>query len=154
MSRMSIAVLPKEESLLAKTAIVLVLAMLSQAAGDVFLSKEMKAIASSAVSPFEMALLALLSPNIWLGTALLLIFFILFAVALSWADLSFVLPASAFGYVMNVACGYYFLGETVSRTRWAGATIISIGVVLVSRSGVRTVEAPGGQDVLEVIGRP
>jgi drug/metabolite transporter (DMT)-like permease len=82
---------------------------------------------------------------VWVGTLLLIVFFALFSAALSWADLSFVLPATAFGYVLNVAAGYYFLNETVSPRRWAGAVIITLGVLFVSRSGHRTVETPGDE---------
>jgi drug/metabolite transporter (DMT)-like permease len=71
-----------------------------------------------------------------------LCFLYCFSAALSWADLSFVLPATAFGYVLNVAAGYYFLGETVSTRRWAGAVIITLGVLFVSRSGDRTGDLP------------
>ena len=76
----------------------------------------------------------LTSPGIWLGIGLLGVFFVLYAAVLSWADLSFVLPATAFGYVLNVACGYYFLHEAVTLARWAGSLCICLGVVCVSRS--------------------
>src|SRR5215510_12027078 len=119
-----------------KTAAVLITAMLAQAFGDVCLTKGMKAIASleaggdgithwsSQVS--HIALQAIQSPMIGVGTLLLIAFFLLFSAALSWADLSFVLPATAFGYVLNVAAGYYFLNETVSPRRWIGAVIITL----------------------------
>lgn len=77
------------------------------------------------------------SPTIWLGTALLLIFFILFTAALSWADLSFVLPTISIEVIVNVAFAAYFLNEPVSAIKWAGAVLISIGVILVVRSGRR-----------------
>ena len=67
----------------------------------------------------------LTSPVIWLGIGLLVVFFVLFAAALSWADLSFVLPATAFGYVLNVACGYYVLHEVVTPARWVGSWCIT-----------------------------
>ena len=76
----------------------------------------------------------LASPGIWLGIGLLGVRFVLHAAVLSWADLSFVLPATAFGYVLNVACGYYFLHEAVTPARWLGALCIGLGVVCVSRS--------------------
>ena len=82
---------------------------------------------------------------VWVGTLLLIVFFVLYSAALSWADLSFVLPATAFGYVLNVAAGHYFLGELVSNRRWAGAVIITLGVLFVSRSGQRTGETPPGE---------
>ena len=135
-----------------KTAAVLITAMIAQAFGDVFLTKGMKAIAtleasgggfSESVSQvLHIALQAFQSPMVWVGTLLLLVFFGLFSAALSWADLSFVLPATAFGYVLNVAAGHYFLNEVVSNRRWAGAGIITLGVLFVSRSRKRTSETP------------
>lgn len=133
-----------------KTAVVLITAIVAQAFGDVFLTKGMKAITSleaaggadMAEQVAHLALSALQSPMIWVGTLLLIVFFVLFSAALSWADLSFVLPATAFGYVLNVAAGNYFLGESVSTSRWAGAAIITLGVLFVSRSGQQAGEAP------------
>jgi drug/metabolite transporter (DMT)-like permease len=126
-----------------KTAAVLIVAIVSQAIGNVYLTKAMKAVtvagAGAGDDLMSTALRAAASPTLWLGTALLIVFFALYSAALSWADLSFVLPATAFGYVLNVAAGHYFLNESVTPARWAGSAIITLGVVLVSRSGVRTI---------------
>jgi uncharacterized membrane protein len=133
-----------------KTAIVLIIAIFAQTAGDVYLTKGMKAIIVEDASSgrlsqlLEIALQVAQSPSVLIGTALLIVFFALYSAVLSWADLSFVLPATAFGYVLNVAAGYYFLNETVSPVRWAGAAIITLGVVFVSRSEERT--APLGEE--------
>src|SRR5919202_2619961 len=121
-----------------KTAVVLLLAMLAQAGGDVCLSHGMRRIAA-ANQLEESGLVSLISrgltsPSIWLGIGLLGVFFVLYAAALSWADLSFVLPATAFGYVLNVACRYYFLYEAVTPARWLGSLCICLGVVCVARS--------------------
>jgi drug/metabolite transporter (DMT)-like permease len=78
---------------------------------------------------------AMEEPLIWMGTVSLILFFVLFSAALTWADLSFVLPVSAFGYILNVAFAFYFLHEPVSALRWLGTGLIIFGVVLVSRSG-------------------
>ena len=133
-----------------KTAVVLVLAILSQAVGNVYLTKGMKALASAPVAgaPEAGSWVSVLragiqSPELWVGTVFLIGFFVLFSAALSWADLSFVLPATSFGYVLNVACGHYILNESVSQKRWVGAIVITLGVVLVSRSGSRTVGQAG-----------
>ena len=138
-----------------KTAAVLITAIVAQAFGDVWLTKGMKAIASPETSSggfseslsraSHIALQAMQSPMVWAGTLLLIVFFVLYSAALSWADLSFVLPATAFGYVLNVAAGYYFLSESVSNRRWTGAVIITLGVLFVSRSGDRTGGAPGDE---------
>ncbi|HJZ68997.1 MAG TPA: EamA family transporter, partial [Blastocatellia bacterium] len=111
----------------------------------VYLTKAMKAVTStdSGSDLIATAVHAGSNPMVWLGTALLLVFFLLYSAALSWADLSFVLPATAFGYVLNVAAGHYFLNETVSPARWAGSVVITMGVILVSRSGARTIKAEG-----------
>jgi len=121
-----------------KTAVVILLAVLAQAGGDVYLSQGMRFIAA-ANEPAESNMVGLIvqglaSPGIWLGIGLLGVRFVLHAAVLSWADLSFVLPATAFGYVLNVACGYYFLHEAVTPARWLGALCIGLGVVCVSRS--------------------
>ena len=138
-----------------KTAVVLITAIFAQAFGDVCLTKGMKAIASLETSAggfseslsqvSHIAQQTMQSPMVWFGTLLLIVFFVLYSAALSWADLSFVLPATAFGYVLNVAAGYYFLGELVSNRRWAGAVIITLGVLFVSRSGQRTGEITPGE---------
>jgi drug/metabolite transporter (DMT)-like permease len=138
-----------------KTAIVLVIAIVSQAVGDVYLTRGMKAIAAAADSSADfgglvlgkylhLGLSAASSVDVLVGTVCLIIFFALYTAALSWADLSFVLPATAFGYVLNVAAGYYFLNEAVSPGRWAGSVIITLGVLFVSRSGHRSAHATGG----------
>lgn len=117
---------------LKKTMLVLVPAIFAQAAGNVLLSAKMKEIGSS--SWFPLVPRALESPTLWFGIVLLIISFVLFASALSWADLSFVVPAVSAEVVLNVAFANYFLREFVSLTRWTGVLFISIGVVLVLRS--------------------
>ena len=130
-----------------KTAVVLILAMLAQAGGDVCLSQGMSdlggAIQLAERELGSLILRGLASPTIWLGMGLLGMFFGLYTAVLSWADLSFVLPATAFGYVINVACGYYFLHEAVTPARWAGSLLICLGVFCVSRSEMRTALAGG-----------
>jgi len=129
-----------------KTALTLMLAITSQALGNVYLTKAMKAITSTGSGTNDFVSTAMhtaSNPMVWLGTALLLVFFLLYSAALSWADLSFVLPATAFGYVLNVAAAHYLLNEKVSNARWAGSVVITMGVILVSRTGARTIEAEG-----------
>jgi len=118
---------------LKKTILVLIPAIFAQAAGNVFLSTKMREIGNS--SWFPLVSRALESPTVWFGTALLIISFVLFASALSWADLSFVVPAISAEVALNVVFANYFLHEVVSLTRWAGVLFISIGVVLVLQSG-------------------
>ena len=131
-----------------KTIVVLVPVIFAQATGNVFLSMTMKEIGSS--NWLVLLSRAVESPALWLGTALLTFSFILFASALSWADLSFVVPAVSMEVVVNVMFANYFLNEVVSPTRWAGVLFISIGVILVLRSERQKThreseEAPGSE---------
>jgi uncharacterized membrane protein len=123
-----------------KTYTVLALATLAQAVGNVCLSKGMKEI-SSAGSLLTLFSQAVESPTIWIGTVLLLFFFLLFTAALSWADLSFVVPAISIEVIVNVAFADYFLNEPVTFIRWIGALFISFGVILVLRSGRQPVRS-------------
>jgi drug/metabolite transporter (DMT)-like permease len=115
-----------------KTLAVLIPAVIAQAAGNIFLSMRMKEVGNS--NWFDLLPLAVESPTLWLGTVLLIVSFILFASALSWADLSFVIPAVSIEVAVNVILAYYFLHEVISLTRWAGVLFISLGVILVMRS--------------------
>ncbi len=124
-----------------KTVLVVGLAIMAQAAANTLLSKGMKVIAatpsfSSGFSPHMLAH-ALQSPFIWGGILLLIVYFACFLAAVSWTDLSLVLPATALGYIMDVLTGHYLLAEPVSPARWSGAVLIVFGVLLVSVSGAR-----------------
>jgi len=55
-----------------------------------------------------------------------------FLILLSWADLSFVFPATAMVYVVGTLAAKFLLGETISAKRWAGTMLVCAGVGLVS----------------------
>ena len=50
---------------------------------------------------------------------------------LSVADLSFILPMTAIGYVLAAALGRFFLQEPVSPRRWLAVGLIFAGAALV-----------------------
>jgi drug/metabolite transporter (DMT)-like permease len=62
-----------------------------------------------------------------------LAFFTLLAL-LSWADVSFVVPATALNYVVGAAGSMIFLREQVDRTRWAGVLLVCVGVAFICAS--------------------
>lgn len=57
--------------------------------------------------------------------------FFMFLTVLSWADLSFVVPMAAIGYVISLLGAKFFLKEQVSKERWLGTLLIGTGVVMV-----------------------
>ena len=132
-----------------KTFIVLFVAISVQTLGDVFLTKGMKSVGEvSTLDPVKLlntGAQVFTNPLIWVGILLLGLFFGLYLAALSWADLSFVLPVTSFGYAMNAFLSWRLLGEHVSLTRWVGTIIICVGVATVSRTEQRTTSPePGG----------
>jgi drug/metabolite transporter (DMT)-like permease len=72
------------------------------------------------------------------GTALLTIALIAQLVLFTWADLTYVLPVTASGYIVTAILGRYVLHDDVSVFRWAGIGVISLGVLLVSCTPYRT----------------
>src|SRR5271165_7675098 len=65
--------------------------------------------------------------NLWVltGICLLLLFFGSYLSALSWADLTYVLPATAFSYVLMALLAKFFLYEQVTISRWVGIALIT-----------------------------
>src|SRR5947207_6967342 len=78
-------------------------------------------------------ILTILNPWIALGILFLLGFFASYMTALSWADLTYVLPATSLGYVLLTVIAKFWLHEQVSFTRWLGILLISSGVGFVTQ---------------------
>jgi drug/metabolite transporter (DMT)-like permease len=102
------------------------------AAGDSMLSHGMKQAGS--ISPYHLqgVVLAMLNPWVAIGILLLLAFFGSYMNALSWADLTYVLPATSLGYVLLALVAKFALHEQVSPLRWIGIALISGGVGFVA----------------------
>jgi drug/metabolite transporter (DMT)-like permease len=113
--------------------------------GNVLLGRGMKELGGFSLWPATAFLHTLprilASPSIWMGIGSLLTFFIANMLVLSWADYSFVQPASSLAYGVVALLGYTMLGERVSPLRWAGIAVICLGVFVVGRTAVRTTHA-------------
>ena len=127
-----------------KTYIFLLFIVLFAPLGNVLLGKGMKAIGSvrdwEPQELFHIFLRILTSGYIWLGITCLLAFFVAYMLVLTWADYSFVQPASAFSYAIVAILGLLLLGEKVSPLRWSGIAVICLGVLIVSDTHPRTTE--------------
>jgi drug/metabolite transporter (DMT)-like permease len=127
-----------------KTAILIVLIVIFGPLGNLLLGKGMKSLGPGVTwIPSESGHflgLVLRSELVWLGIASLLVFFVAYALVLSWADYSYVQPISAFAYGMAAVLGHFVLGEMVSTVQWAGITVICLGVIFVGRTPPRTTE--------------
>ncbi len=104
----------------------------------------MKSIGAVASRPpadnFHFFLRAFTTGTIWLGIASLCVFFAAYILVLSWADYSYVQPASAMSYGLITLLAYFVLHEKITPTRWAGVLLICFGVFVVGRTEPRTTE--------------
>jgi drug/metabolite transporter (DMT)-like permease len=127
-----------------KTYILILLIVFFAPLGNVLLSKGMKGVASAKNwapgNIYHIFISTMTSGYIWFGIACLLAFFIAYMLVLTWADYSYVQPASAFSYAVVALLGYFLLGEAVPPLRWTGILIICAGVFIVGRTHPRTTE--------------
>lgn len=113
--------------------LVLAVVTLTSAFGDTFLSRGMKELGPVPFTHLSALIHAVLTPWIGAGIVLLIGFFASYLTALSWADLTYVLPASSFGYVIMTILARVWLHEHVSPMRWLGVLFITAGVGFVTR---------------------
>jgi uncharacterized membrane protein len=81
---------------------------------------------------------AMFNPFVALGILALILALLMRMALLSLADLSYVLPVTAIGYVIAAFLGKTFLSETVSGQRWLGTVLIFAGAALVSSTSPST----------------
>ncbi len=96
--------------------------------GDSLLARGMKDIGNIPLHDLSGFLLVILNPWVALGILCLLAFFSCYMSALSWADLTYVLPATSLGYVLVAFIGHFGFHEPISPTRWVGIMMIAVGV--------------------------
>jgi drug/metabolite transporter (DMT)-like permease len=110
--------------------------------GNVCLARGMRAF--GAVTRANWHLLLTAFANLWVvaGICLLILFFVSYLNALSWADLTYVLPATAFGYVLTALLAKVLLQEGVPLTHWVGIGLITIGVGFVATGPPVTTTKP------------
>lgn len=116
--------------------LLLTLAVAASTVGDMLLSHGMKRVgAIEKVRPRALPRLLfriLTCPSLLAGVALLVLYFLLFLVCLSRADVSLVVPATAATYVTTALLARCVLHERISPRRWLGIFFISLGVALVA----------------------
>jgi drug/metabolite transporter (DMT)-like permease len=81
---------------------------------------------------------AVFTPWIALGIALLIGYFASYLTALSWADLTYVMPATAMGNVILALVAHFWLREEISWMRWIGVVLVTVGVGFVANGPANT----------------
>jgi drug/metabolite transporter (DMT)-like permease len=116
--------------------------------GDSLLARGMKDFGGLSLHNLPGLLLAILNPWVAIGILFLLAFFACYMSALSWADLTYVLPATSLAYVLVALIGHFRLHEEISPTRWLGIALIAAGVGFVAAGSSVTLahERPNSRD--------
>lgn len=149
-----------------KTYIVIFIATLSAAIGEVLLSYGMRRQGEIDLTVpshwIDLITSVVKNPYVLAGVALLAVFFFLYLAALSWGDISYVMPLTAMSFIFVALMARFILHEDISIYRWAGTILIVIGIAFVvfDESGQKTVnsgdftvnqevhKAPGGTEKL------
>ena len=125
-----------------KTLPLILISILLGPLGNVLLGKGMKSAGHLEVRSvggvLPVALRVFSSPILWLGIACLIGFFLVHMLLLTWADYSYVQPATSLAYATVAVLSYFILGEYVSPLRWAGIGLICFGVLVVGRTAPNT----------------
>ena len=128
----------QERSLHTKTYILVAIVALLGPLGNVILGKGMKSIGKMSSWPpralFSFFWHAFTTPTIWLGITVLLASFLAYMQVLSWADYSFVQPATSMSYAVVALLTVFLLHEVMKPTQWAGVAIICLGVFIVGNT--------------------
>jgi drug/metabolite transporter (DMT)-like permease len=122
--------------------LVLGVVTLTSAFGDTSLAIGMKRVGPVSLSQPGALLSALRTPWVFVGVLLLLGFFASYLTALSWADLTFVLPATSLAYVGIAFLSKFWLHEQISIARWLGILLITAGVGFVTQGPAYTSRNP------------
>jgi len=111
------------------------LIVLSNTVGNLLLAISMTRMPSFASLPLHSYVTAFIANPFFIGGTCLSALSLLSQLTMyTWADLSFVMPVTASGYVVTAIFSKLFLQEHVSIFRWIGVVIISFGVFFVAET--------------------
>ena len=119
-----------------KTALALSIVILAGSLGDVLIAKGMKRVGE--ISTLRLRALAVIGTSMVRNVAFLLgllcmaVSFGAFLAVLSWADLSFIVPATSLSFVVSTLGAKWLLKERINRLRWIGTLLVCVGVALLS----------------------
>jgi drug/metabolite transporter (DMT)-like permease len=110
--------------------------------GNVLLGRGMKGVGPVHVTSLQdflsIAQRTFSSGYLWMGIACLLAFFLVHMLLLTWADYSYVQPATALAYASVAVLSRFVLHEVISPLRWCGVVTICLGVLIVGRTSPNT----------------
>ena len=118
-----------------KTFLLLAMLVVFSSLGEILSARGMKQIGEVSFRP---RLLLRTIPrlftnrNLIVGVACLAVSFFSFLSLLSYADLSYVVPLTAVSYLTNTIGSKFLLHEKISKARWWGTLLVTLGVAIIS----------------------
>jgi drug/metabolite transporter (DMT)-like permease len=116
----------------------IILVVLASTAGDILQAHAMKVIGDvghlrRSHGIFYVVRRILTSPSFMLGLFFMALAFFSLLIALSWGDVSLVVPASAsLTFITNAIAAKIFLKEDVDHRRFGAAVLVAAGVALLA----------------------
>ena len=132
-----------ETSMTPRKYLVLLTVAVTAPLGDTLLAVGMKQLGPVSLEHPALLLHAILTPYVAAGIALLIGFFASYTAALSWADLTYVLPTTSIGNVLIALLSQFWLHEHgLTPSRWLGIALITMGVGFVANGSSYTEHRP------------
>lgn len=127
----------KDNLSLTKSILLILISISIAVGGQILLKIGMNRIGNIAVNSMSalghLFLGVIKSPIVLVGLFMYVISAAIWLVVISAVDLSFAYPFIGLTYVLILIVSKFILKESVNPIRWAGAAIITIGVVVISR---------------------
>jgi len=127
-----------------KTPLFALIVIFTNAFGNFFIARGMRTLPTLG-KPADL-IVAIFTPWVGLGVALLITWLLSRMMFLSFADLSYMLPLTSLGYVLSAVLGHVFLNEQITTQRWMGTAFIMVGTMLVGSGGPETHHAADPAD--------
>jgi uncharacterized membrane protein len=116
-----------------KMVLIMIFAVITLALGEATIARGMRQAGAVEIAGWRAVVWAALG-NVWVvsGGLVLGLHLLIYATALSKADLSFVMPITAASYPLGTLLARFVLHEEVNLARWVGTMVIAIGVAVVA----------------------
>jgi drug/metabolite transporter (DMT)-like permease len=123
---------------MAKLLLILLIGLVFESTGVVLLKKGIAQAGDIQRVSFQeitrIVKIGISSPCVLLGIFFEALFFACLLMLMSKSDISFLWPLTGLSFVFATFAAIWFLGESVSATRWAGVVLIMFGAALISYS--------------------
>ena len=121
-----------------KLLLILIVGLVFESTGVILLKKGMTHIGDlngyNTAEIFRIVKAGATNPQILLGVFFEALFFLCLLMLMSKSEISFLWPLTAMSFVFATFAAIWFLGESVSVTRWIGVILIMIGAAFISYS--------------------